>query len=246
MLMTNLRAAYPDIVNNGDKKPFMEKDFMYSPSWQWKWKSSELNAAAEDCAKFTTFPFLSPAQRVRKAHGQAAAGCQEISHQLLADSLESLDIIVAADGGFNRGKLLHLIATVVLLGVITGRIVKLHQTEAFLVTPFEADRGQCFDGFLGSRGVDIRLQIGILEVKKQQALDKKGVEKIAKSELSPQTKPQNSTAKHGNLLYFAQFAAINYIMELMAAKAAKHGNLPCFAAKVENMPCDMGSLPMAA
>nr|GLL32249.1 hypothetical protein Itr_chr07CG18660 [Ipomoea trifida] len=32
-----------------------------------------------------------------------------------------------------------------------------------------------------------------LQVKKQQALDKKGVEKIAKSALSPQTKPQNST-----------------------------------------------------
>nr|GMD60202.1 protein MRG1 [Ipomoea batatas] len=30
-------------------------------------------------------------------------------------------------------------------------------------------------------------------VKKQQALDKKGVEKIAKSALSPQTKPKTST-----------------------------------------------------
>nr|GMC73940.1 hypothetical protein Iba_chr03cCG5510 [Ipomoea batatas] len=64
--------------------------------------------------------------------------CPEIN-QLLADSL---GIIVPTDGGFNRGNLLHLIATVVLLGVITVRIVEFHLTDAFLVTPFEA-RGQC-------------------------------------------------------------------------------------------------------
>nr|GMC48087.1 hypothetical protein Iba_chr01aCG17410 [Ipomoea batatas] len=201
-----------------------------------------------NCAKFTTFPFLSPAGRVRKVHGQAAAGldsssstkgflspflttsslslspkalvhvtghqvtnpvkhvrftrmlralsavisepilgfsasfgigngseisfnifsgeaienlffytalcsllfhffrqlgdvhgsCPEINH-LLADSL---DIIIATDGDFNRRNLMHLIATVVLLAVITGRIVEFHLTDAFLVTPFEA-RGQC-------------------------------------------------------------------------------------------------------
>nr|GMD63395.1 hypothetical protein Iba_chr12bCG14430 [Ipomoea batatas] len=34
-----------------------------------------------------------------------------------------------------------------------------------------------------------------LQVKKQQALDKKGVEKIAKSALSPQTKPKTSTGQ---------------------------------------------------
>nr|GMC73937.1 hypothetical protein Iba_chr03cCG5480 [Ipomoea batatas] len=82
-----------------------------------------------NCAKLTTFPFLSLARRVHKVHGKAATSCPKISHQLLADNL---DIIVATDGGFNQGNLLHLIATVVLLGVITRRIVELYPTGEFL------------------------------------------------------------------------------------------------------------------
>nr|GLL21914.1 diphthamide biosynthesis protein 1 [Ipomoea trifida] len=62
----------------------------------------------------------------------------EISHQLLAGNL---DIVVASDVGFNGENLLHLIAIVVLLGVINGRVAELH-TEVFQVTLFKA-RGQC-------------------------------------------------------------------------------------------------------
>nr|GMC69541.1 hypothetical protein Iba_chr03aCG7530 [Ipomoea batatas] len=106
------------------------------------------------CAKFTTFPSPLPARQLRKVHGQAVAGFliaivddvrpfpfsgvhgsrTEISHQLLADNL---DIVVASDVGFNRGNLLHLIANVVLLGVINGRVAQLH-TEVFQVTLFKA------------------------------------------------------------------------------------------------------------
>nr|GME12214.1 hypothetical protein Iba_scaffold13492CG0340 [Ipomoea batatas] len=63
------------------------------------------------------FPFPS-------VHGS----CPEIN-QILADSLV---IIVPTDGGFNRGNLLYLIATVVILGVITRRIVEFHPRDAFL------------------------------------------------------------------------------------------------------------------
>nr|GMC48097.1 hypothetical protein Iba_chr01aCG17500 [Ipomoea batatas] len=58
--------------------------------------------------------------------------CLEISDKLLVNSP---DIVVANDGGFNRGNSLHP------LGVITGRVAELHATEVFLVTPFNA-RGQ--------------------------------------------------------------------------------------------------------
>nr|GMC73998.1 hypothetical protein Iba_chr03cCG6080 [Ipomoea batatas] len=53
----------------------------------------------------------------------------EISNQLLANNL---DIVVANDVGFNRGNLLHLIAIVVLLEVINGRVAELH-TEVFQI-----------------------------------------------------------------------------------------------------------------